>query len=160
MEETQKNKKAISEIIRKLLKSNDVPAKTAALYLNCTEQSYRNKLSRDSFSLRDLIILCYLCNARLMIEYCSYKDGYDTDFFNPSDYLSKEDYERIHKIEQENFNENFTKMMIQLSKTIPEEKLEKMSSKELLDLMIKQSKDEIDIKRAKFKSERKNKFSK
>ena len=59
MEEIQKPKKNISDIVRKLLNSNDVPVKTAALYLNCTEQSFRNKLSRDSFSLKDLIILLY-----------------------------------------------------------------------------------------------------
>lgn len=39
MEEIQKPKKNISDIVRKLLNSNDVPVKTAALYLNCTEQS-------------------------------------------------------------------------------------------------------------------------
>lgn len=154
MEEIQRPKKNISDIVRKLLKSNDVSVKTAALYLNCTEQSFRNKLSRDSFSLKDLIILCYLCNARFMIEYCSYKDDYDIDFFNPADYLSEEEYERIHKIEQENFAENFAKIMIQLSKTIPEDQLEKMSSKDLFDLMIEQSRAELAAKRAKYESEK------
>lgn len=154
MEEIQKPKKNISDIVRKLLKSNDVSVKTAALYLNCTEQSFRNKLSRDSFSLKDLIILCYLCNARFMIEYCSYKDDYDIDFFDPSDYLSEEEYERIHKIEQKNITENFTKIMVQLSKTISEEQLEKMSSKELLDIMIKQSKDELTAKKIKYQNEK------
>lgn len=154
MEEIQRPKKNISDIVRKLLKSNDVSVKTAALYLNCTEQSFRNKLSRDSFSLKDLIILCYLCNARFMIEYCSYKDDYDIDFFNPADYLSEEEYERIHKIEQENFAENFAKIMIQLSKTIPEDQLEKMSSKDLFDLMIEQSRAELAAKRVKYESEK------
>lgn len=154
MEEMQRPKKNISDIVRKLLKSNDVSVKTAALYLNCTEQSFRNKLSRDSFSLKDLIILCYLCNARFMIEYCSYKEDYDIDFFNPSDYLSEEEYDRINKIEQENFAENFAKIMIQLSKTIPEDQLEKMSSKDLLDIMIEQSRKELAAKRAKYESEK------
>ena len=153
MEEIQKPKKNISDIVRKLLKSNDVSVKTAALYLNCTEQSFRNKLSRDSFSLKDLIILCYLCNARFMIEYCSYKDDYDIDFFDPSYYLSEEEYERIHKIEQKNITENFTKIMVQLSKTIPEEQLEKMSSKELLDIMIKQSRDGLTAKKINYQNE-------
>lgn len=154
MEEMHRPKKNISDIVRKLLKSNDVSVKTAALYLNCTEQSFRNKLSRDSFSLKDLIILCYLCNARFMIEYCSYKEDYDIDFFNPSDYLSEEEYDRINKIEQENFAENFAKIMIQLSKTIPEDQLEKMSSKDLLDIMIEQSRKELAAKRAKYESEK------
>lgn len=154
MEEIQKPKKNISDIVRKLLKSNDVSVKTAALYLNCTEQSFRNKLSRDSFSLKDLIILCYLCNARFMIEYFSYKDDYDIDFFDPSDYLSEEEYERIHKIEQKNITENFAKIMVQLSKTIPEDQLEKMSSKELLDIMINQSREELASMKIKYKEEK------
>lgn len=154
MEEIQKPKKNISDIVRKLLKSNDVSVKTAALYLNCTEQSFRNKLSRDSFSLKDLIILCYLCNARFMIEYFSYKDDYDIDFFDPSDYLSEEEYERIHKIEQKNITENFAKIMVQLSKTIPEEQLEKMSSKELLDIMINQSREKLASMKMKYEEEK------
>lgn len=144
-----KNQKNISDIVHKLLKSNDVPVKTAALYLNCIEQSFKNKLSRDSFLLKELIILYYLCSARFMIEYYSYKDYYDIDFFNPSDYLSEEEYERIHKIEQKNITENFAKIMIQLSKTIPEDQLEKTSSKELLDIMIEQSREQLASKKAK-----------
>lgn len=154
MEEMQSPKKNISDIVRKLLKSNDVSVKTASLYLNCTEQSFRNKLSRDSFSLKDLIILCYLCNARFMIEYCSYKDDYDVDFFNPSDYLSEEEYERIHKIEQKNITENFSKIMVQLSKTIPEDQLEKMSSKDFLDIMINQSRENLASKKIKYEKEK------
>lgn len=150
MEKVQKPKKTISDLVRKLLKSNDISAKTAALYLDCTEQSFRNKLSRDSFSLKDLIILCYLCNARFMIEYCSYKDDYDVDFFNPSDYLSKKDYERIQKIEQQNFTNNFNKMIIELSKIMPKEELENMSSKELFNLMLELSKNELEIKKAEY----------
>lgn len=154
MEEMQKPKKNISDIVRKLLKSNDVSVKTAALYLNCTEQSFRNKLSRDSFSLKDLIILCYLCNARFMIEYFSYKEDYDIDFFDPSDYLSEEEYDRIHNIEQEKITENLAKIIVQLSKTVPEDQLEKISSKELLDIMIEQSREKLASKKAKYESEK------
>ena len=75
MTNDNKPQKRISDIIRKLLTSSEVSIKKAALYLDCTEQSFRNKLSRDSFSLRDLIILCYLCNARLILEY----DSQDTE---------------------------------------------------------------------------------
>lgn len=156
MDETQRPKKYISDIVRKLLKSNDISIKTAAQYLDCTVQSFRNKLTRDSFSIKDLIILCYLCRAQFMIEYSSYKDDYDVDYFNPSDYLSKEDYERIQKIEQQNFTNNFSKMMIELSKIMPEEELENMSSKDLLDLMLEISRNELETKRTKY-NEKKNK---
>ena len=85
-----------------------------------------------------------------MIEYCSYKDDYDVDFFNPSDYLSKKDYERIQKIEQQNFTNNFSKMIIELSKIMPKEELENMSSKELFNLMLELSKNELEIKKAEY----------
>ncbi|MCM1143742.1 MAG: nucleotidyltransferase family protein [Blautia sp.] len=94
-----------------------------------------------------------------MIEYFSYKDDYDIDFFDPSDYLSEEEYERIHKIEQKNITENFAKIMVQLSKTIPDEQLEKMSSKELLDIIINQSREELASKKIKYDEEKKNKKS-
>lgn len=145
MKNSNEPQKKIRDIVRKLLNSNDVSIKTAALYLNCTEQSFRNKLSRDSFSLKDLIIICYLCNARFMIEYFTYKENYDLDYFDPSEYLPKDDYERIHKIEEQNINHNFAVMMTQLSKDIPAEILEKMSPKELLDLMIESTKEKLNI---------------
>lgn len=138
-----KPQKRISDIIRKLLKSSEVSIKEAALYLDCTEQSFRNKLSRDSFSLRDLIILCYLCNARLILEYGSHNAEDEIEFFNPYEYLPENDYNRIHKIQEQNFKQNFANMMIQLSKELPEEELGKMSSKELLDLLIQSTKKKL-----------------
>lgn len=156
MEETQRPKKQISDIVRKLLKSNDISIKKAAEYLDCTAQSFRNKLTRDSFSIKDLIILCYLCRARFMIEYSSYKDDYDVDYFNPEEYLSDKDYERIHEIEHKQFTENITNMMIELSKIMPREDLEKMSSKDLLDLMLEISKVEIEDKKAEYRKQHNN----
>lgn len=156
MEEIQRPKKQISDIVRKLLKSNDVSIKTAAEYLDCTVQSFRNKLTRDSFSIKDLIILCYLCKAQFMIEYFSYKDDYDIDYFNPEEYLSDDDYERIRKIEHKQFTENITNMMIELSKIMPREDLEKISSKDLLDLMLEISKGEIEDKKAEYRKQHSN----
>lgn len=143
MANDNKPQKRISDIIRKLLKSAEVSTKQAALYLDCTEQSFRNKLSRDSFSLRDLIILCYLCNASLRLEYDSLNAEDEFEFFNPSEYLSENDYNRIQKIQEQNFKQNFTNMMIQLSKEFSEEELEKMSSKELLDMLIQSTKKKL-----------------
>lgn len=143
MTNDNKPQKRISDIIRKLLTSSEVSIKKAALYLDCTEQSFRNKLSRDSFSLRDLIILCYLCNARLILEYDSQDTEDELEFFNPSEYLPENDYKRIHKIQEQNLKQNFANMMIQLSKEFSEEELEKMSSKELLDLLIQSTKKKL-----------------
>lgn len=154
MDETQRQKKHISDIVRKLLKSNDISIKTAAQYLDCTVQSFRNKLTRDSFSIKDLIILCYLCRAQFMIEYSSYKDDYDVDYFIPEEYLSDEDYGRIHKIEQKNFTENFGRMMVDLSKIMPEEELERMSSKDLFNLMLEISRENLEEKKAEYKKQK------
>ena len=156
MANENKPKKRISDIIRKLLKSAEVSIKEAALYLDCTEQSFRNKLSRDSFSLRDLIILCYLCNACLRLEYNSYKAEDEMEIFNPYEYLPEDDYNRIRKIQEQNFKQNFAYMMIQLSKEFSEEELEKMSSKELLDLMIQSTKKKLHLSSSLDKDENEN----
>lgn len=65
------------------------------------------------------------------------------EFFNPSEYLPENDYKRIHKIQEQNLKQNFANMMIQLSKEFSEEELEKMSSKELLDLLIQSNKKKL-----------------
>ena len=65
------------------------------------------------------------------------------EFLNPSEYLSENDYNRIQKIQEQNFKQNFTNMMIQLSKEFSEEELEKMSSKELLDMLIQSTKKKL-----------------
>lgn len=138
------SKKRISDIVRKLLNSNKTSIKTAALYLNCTEQSFRNKLSRDSFSLRDLMILCYLCNARFMIEYLSYKADDEIDYFNPFDYIPEDDYTRIQQIQHKNFNENLPHLLSELSKVIPEDELLKMSPLEAIQYLVQDVKKNQD----------------
>ena len=77
MSNSKHPKKKVSDIVRKLLDVGDMSIKEAAQYLNYTEQSFRNKLSRDSFSLRDLFILCDVCGASPMIEYSSADPEYD-----------------------------------------------------------------------------------
>lgn len=148
MSEQNESRKKICNLVRKLLYSNDISVKEAAMYLNCTEQSFRNKLSRDSFSLRDLIILCHLCNAQFTIEYFSPKSDHEVDFLNPSDYLSEDDYERIRQIEHQNFRKNFENMMLELSKDIPADELAKLSPDELLQIMIQTAKEKLQSSRA------------
>lgn len=144
MMKKNESKKRISDIVRKLLNSNKTSIKTAALYLNCTEQSFRNKLSRDSFSLRDLMILCYLCNARFMIEYLSYKADDEIDYFNPFDYIPEDDYTRIQQIQHKNFNENLPHLLSELSKVIPEDELLKMSPLEAIQYLVQDVKKNQD----------------
>lgn len=56
-----------SNLIRKLIKANNISQAELAEYLNCNLSSLRNKFSRDAFSLYDLIITCYVCNCTFAI---------------------------------------------------------------------------------------------
>lgn len=138
MENNNTKKKTITNVVRKLLKSRDISIKRAADYINCTEQSFRNKLSRDSFSIRDLIILCYICDARLMIDYCAYTDDYDMDFFNVSEYLTNEDLERVKKLEENYLMEDMIKWTISYGKSLTEEEFNNLSYEELGKLIKEQ----------------------
>lgn len=138
MDKDKTAQKTISNIVRKLLKSRDVSVKRAASYIDCTEQSFRNKLSRDSFSIRDLIILCYICDARLMIDYCAYTDDYDMDFFQLSEYLTQEDFKRVKTLEEQYVTEDLAKWTVSFAKTLTEEEFKNMSNEELGELVKKQ----------------------
>lgn len=145
MSNLKKPLKTISNNVRKLLKSNNISIKRAASYINCTEQSFRNKLSRDSFSIKDLIILCYVCNAKLIIDYCIYSDDFDMDFFELSDYLDNEEFERIKKLEQQYTSEDLISWIMSLTKKYSKEELETMSNKDLAALVQKQFNGKIAI---------------
>lgn len=145
MSDAKMPKKTISNNVRKLLKAKNMSIKRAASYINCTEQSFRNKLSRNSFSIKDLIILCYVCDAKLMIDYCAYSDDYDMDFFILSDYLDEEEYERIHKLEQQYATEDLISWIMSLTKKYSKEELENMPSKELIALVEKQFNGKVAI---------------
>lgn len=135
MDDNKTTKKSISNIVRKLLKSRDVSIKRAASYINCTEQSFRNKLSRDSFSIKDLIILCYICDAKLTIDYCAYSDDFDMDFFELSDYLTQEDLTRVKMLEKQYTSEDFAEWTLSFSKAFTKEEFNNMSNEELGQLL-------------------------
>ena len=145
MSDSKKPLKTISNNVRKLLKSNNMSIKRAASYINCTEQSFRNKLSRDSFSIKDLIILCYVCNAKLIIDYCIHSDDFDMDFFELSEYLNNEEFERIKKLEQQYTTEDLISWIMSLTKKYSKEELENMSNKDLAALVQKQFNGKIAI---------------
>lgn len=143
MDKDKTAQKTISNIVRKLLKSRDVSVKRAASYIDCTEQSFRNKLSRDSFSIRDLIILCYICDARLMIDYCAYTDDYDMDFFQLSEYLTQEDFKRVKALEKQYLWEDMIKWGISYGKTLTEEEFKNLTNEELGKLVKEQFRGKI-----------------
>lgn len=144
MSNSKHPKKKVSDIVRKLLDTRDMSIKDAAQYLNCTEQSFRNKLSRDSFSLRDLFILCEVCGASPMIEYRSADPEYDCpDRIIPSDYLSESDFKRIYEIRKNNVNKNVSAVIEQLARELPEEELTKLTAEDIVNIMVDISRERI-----------------
>lgn len=145
MDQKKQPPKTISNIVRKLLKSSDISIKRAASYINCTEQSFRNKLSRDSFSIKDIIILCCICDAKLMIDYCAYTDDFDMDFFELPDYLSEDELERIKQLEQQYATEDLCKFAVSLARTLSEDDIKNMSNEDLGKLVKEQFGNKISL---------------
>ena len=144
MSNSKHPKKKVSDIVRKLLDVGDMSIKEAAQYLNYTEQSFRNKLSRDSFSLRDLFILCDVCGASPMIEYSSADPEYDCpDRIIPSDYLSDADFKRIKEIQKNNINKNISAVIELLEKELPEEEINKLTAEDIVNVMVDISRERI-----------------
>lgn len=56
-----------SEIIKTLMQGASLSQSDVAEYLNCTLSSLRNKFTRDSFSLYDFIVVCYVCGYSFAI---------------------------------------------------------------------------------------------
>lgn len=123
-------KKTISDIVRKMIKKKNIPVKKVATYLNCTEQSFRNKLSRNSFSIKDIMILAYICDATITIDYFPYTDDFDMDFLNLSQYLPDEEFERIEKLKERDTLEDLVKFgMTQDFSKMSDDELKKIVEK-------------------------------
>lgn len=56
-----------SDLVKEMIQASGISQIDLAEYLNCTINSLRNKLSRDVFSLYDLIVISYACNKTLTI---------------------------------------------------------------------------------------------
>ena len=91
------------------------------------------------------MILCYVCDAKLMIDYCAYTSDYDMDFFELSDYLNEEDLERVNKLEKQYLTEDFAKWTVSFAKTLTEEEFKNMSNEELGELIKKQFNGKIEL---------------
>ncbi len=53
----------ISEKVKYMMNNFDLTLEDVSKYLGITTQSLRNNLNRDSFSIKDLIIISHLCKA-------------------------------------------------------------------------------------------------
>ena len=102
-----------SGIIKKMMKNAGIDIHCLAEYLGCEDQSLRNKFSRDSFSIDDLVITTYACGYSVYIVSDNEKDVvvmHDANykrkeafFIDPKTYFSnskKEIWERIERLKR------------------------------------------------------------
>lgn len=93
-----------TKMIKTLLDKSGISQSEIASYLDCSVQSFRNKMNRDSFSLYDLIVICHVCNADFTINI----GNNDKPTFNliPSEMLTDTENERIKQITMSRADKN------------------------------------------------------
>ena len=89
-----------------------------AKFLGITTQSLRNKLNRESFSIKDLIIISHMCTAELNIKFLLNDEIPPVVFEYKS--LPKEDLERIEELETEKMKYALDNLKDTLAKFPPE----------------------------------------
>lgn len=81
--------KHISQFVRYMMNQADVTPKVAAACIGCSLGTFRNKLTLDRFSVKDLIILSELCDYHLAFVPTKRKDH--TELLSTNAYISEED---------------------------------------------------------------------
>ncbi len=109
----------VSEKIKKIINFFNFDLDEVAKYLGITTQSLRNKFNRDSFSIRDLIIISRLCNADLNMRFIIHDEIEPVSF--GYDMLPKEDIERIDHLYHEKAKHSLSTLSEWLPKLPPEE---------------------------------------
>lgn len=109
----------VSEKIKKIINFFNFDLDEVAKYLGITTQSLRNKFNRDSFSIRDLIIISRLCNAQLNIRFIIHDEIEPVSF--DLDVLPKEDRDRIDRLYHEKAKHSLSTLGEWLPKLPPEE---------------------------------------
>lgn len=87
----------ISEKVKYIMATFNLSLDETAKFLGITTQSLRNKLNRDSFSIKDLVIISHMCTAELNIRFIVHDEIHPVVFEYES--LPKEDLDRIRKLE-------------------------------------------------------------
>lgn len=77
--------------------SEKISTKDIAHVLGIEPQSFRNKLNRQNFGIRDVIISAQMFDQSLVLLD---QDGNPAYTFDPSDYLSEEDNERLEQYQE------------------------------------------------------------
>lgn len=89
----------IEEYVKDALSAKNISIKEAAEVLGYQEQSFRNKFTRHSISLRDLLIICTLLEGQLAVIDslpCQVGQEFQPQFiFEAVDLLTEDDWKRI-----------------------------------------------------------------
>lgn len=96
----RKEIKHISKFVKYMMGQADIKQKVAAECIGCTVGTFRNKLTQNRFSLKDLIILAELCNYHLALI-PNYKKN-PTEILSVDDYIDSEDKMMVKKYQEEN----------------------------------------------------------
>ena len=111
--------KAMSMIVKNLIKECvNIDYNTLADALNISIQSFRNKISRNSFSISDLSIICYMTESKIVIQ----TNDSETQI-TPELFLSEDDLKRLNEIKYHK-NENVINAFITLAETLDKKTLE------------------------------------
>ena len=81
--------KSISAFIKFMMEKAEVTPKVAAECIGCSVGTFRNKLTLDRFSIKDLILLTELCDYHL--AFVPDNVNYPTELLNVDSYISEED---------------------------------------------------------------------
>ena len=80
------NDKTSTLLIKNMMNASNISLDLLAAYLGCKPQSLRNKFSRDSFSLDDLLITALACGFSVVLKNNSTNEEHPidpVDFFKP-----------------------------------------------------------------------------
>lgn len=108
----------ISEKIKYIMSTFNLSLDETAKFLGITTQSLRNKLNRESFSIKDLVIISHMCTAELNIKFIADDEIRPIVFEYES--LPKEDLDRIQELETEKMQYALENLEDTLSKLSPE----------------------------------------
>lgn len=109
----------VSDKIKQIFELFNLNLDETAKYLGITTQSLRNKFNRDSFSIRDLIIISHLCDGDLNIKFIIHDEIEPISF--DYDILSKDDIDRIENLDYEKAKNSIASLGTWLPKLSPEE---------------------------------------
>lgn len=114
------NNNTLSKIIRELIKKykKKIDYNTLADALNISIQSFRNKINRNSFSIADLSIICYMIESKLLIQ----TDDSEIQI-TPELFLSEDGLKRLIDIKSHE-NEKAINAFKELAKTLDSKTLE------------------------------------